>query len=489
MILNLFTTSERVSAISLAVSITVIVLLFITLAVSFFLYYRYYRRCIDNQLEDNYIRNEIKGENRKFFKGFDALLVDQTMTRNQKIDKYNEETLEDYVDNLAVQKNGLKVLANCVLGLVYIVFLALMVFVGYVRASGEQFAIGDTYYVIILTGSMEEARESNTYLASNKLTNQISTFSLIGLEKIESEDDIKLYDIVSYYNSDKELIVHRVISIGVNDDGETTYTLRGDANAFSDTEERNLTIDKLDAKFNGYQNFGLGLFINYIRSNIGIITVSLALILIMVYDFFDIMLGKRINLRKEYLYPIIDEENIQLLGTYEYLYIDPNYSPEYDPMYDPRDGFGSNEELKALLEYLRKKPQFLKNIDPYDRNLMMEYEELKDYCLSYGMRGVFDEERLDFHINGLRFVSISVHDDSLLLHFKLKSYYYTDSPIQQMLFDDTENEDIDYSDVVMGFYVRDNTTLAWAKVLIDDMMIRNKQSRKTPFISYYPTDK
>lgn len=460
-------TSERVNTINLAVAITVIALLFIVLAISFFLYYRYYRKCIDNKLEDAYIKKEIKGENKKFFDRFNDLLTDRSLVKSQKIARYKEDTLVDYVSEGADKRNGLKIFGNTMLGIVYVAFIALIAFAGYVRASGEQFMIGNTYYVIILTGSMEEARDSNTYLAANNLTNQISTFSLIGLDKVDSEDDIELYDIVGYYDEDGDLVVHRVISIRMNEEYQKIYTLRGDANAFSDTDERDLTIDQIDSKYNGYQNFGLGITLNYLRSNIGIISLALGIILIMVYDTFDILLGKAINKRKEFIYPIIDKENIKLIINYDD-YITGN--EEFREIYSPDEGVANNAELRHLLRKLRHNPPyFYRKLNAYPASLSKQYNAIKDYCFYHGLRGVFRDGRFDFHLKGIRLLSMTVDTNGLLVHLRLNPLQTDDIAFSSMLFPDYNKA---YKDIRVCFYENENTNPDWAKAVIDVMMMR-----------------
>lgn len=306
--------ANKLNGISLAVSITVIILIFICLSLCLYLYYRYYRKCIDNKIEDDYIKNEIKGENKKFFKNFEGLKNSSELTKDQKVEYYKANSLVKYINDKNKGRNIIKVVVNIVLCIFYAVFIAILAFAAYFRATtNEQAYFGDTAYVVIQSGSMEEVNSSNTYIEENNLTDQIETFSMIGLTEVTSPSDLKLYDIVGYYNSDNELIVHRIISITEDASGNQLYTLRGDANSYSDPEERDLTISDIKFKYNGWQNFGLGMVVNYVRSNVGIIAICLGLIFIGVYDFLDIILGKRIKLRKEEIYPVIDEENIRLL--------------------------------------------------------------------------------------------------------------------------------------------------------------------------------
>lgn len=549
-LIKLVTTAELVQSISLWVSIAVIILLFITLSSSFYIYYRYYRRCIDHELEDEYIRKEIKGENKKFFKNFEKLRDDENLSKEAKVEEYRKELLVDHVAKKMRIRNGLKILANTVLVLTYIVFIFAMTFALYTRASGEQFYLGDTSYVVIQSGSMDEPVETNTYIQDNNLTDQIRTYSLIGLEKVESESDIELYDIVAYYNNKGELIVHRVISLQTNDQGETTYTLRGDANSFTDDIERALTFDQIEAKYNGFQNFGLGIAINYARSNIGIITISLGLILIAVYDFFDIVLGRRINIRKEILYPIIDEENINELGGYiEKVAEEVEQTEEVieqiptqeeisqvavEGVEEVQEEAVDEEAVEEVLETLEepqqetletleetkaasqteiiegedktliapipvivplegeeetKKPRkkmvpFVKKLARIDDDLKKKYEELRNYCLSYGLKERISVPYNTFRLKKVRYVVFAIRGKALILHFALEYKDYEDSPIT--VKDDSVK--VKYEDVPVLFRVKSNLSLKRAYILIDDTMARANIERKYDFVSLYKDD-
>ena len=263
---NILATSQAIESISLAVSITVIVLLFITLTSLFYIYYRYYRKCIDNTLEDDPINKELRSEHKKYFNEADVVIADETLTKeetHQKIEKFSE-----YLYKRRKTAKVVNGLVNALLIIFALLVLGITGFSLYARASGESFPLGDVQYVIIQTGSMETKNEDNTYLYDNDLNNQIEALSLIGIEEVTNEDQLELYDIVAYYNDEGKMIVHRIVKIEV-EDNQTLYTLRGDANTYSDPQEIDLTFSEIVGKYNGFQNFPLGISLNYLRSNIG----------------------------------------------------------------------------------------------------------------------------------------------------------------------------------------------------------------------------
>ena len=533
--------ASKIEAISLAISITVIVLLFITLAVSLYLYYRYYKKCIDNKIEDSYIKNEIKGENKKFFKRFESLKNNQELTKDQKIDRYNEELLVEYVDNKIGNNNFIKVIANLFLIIFYVCLIAVMGFAIYTRSQGDTIPLGNSYYVVIQTGSMEEKNSANTYLEENNLNDQIETFSLIGLDYVDSPDELEQYDIVAYYDDDNNLIVHRIINITYDENNNPIYTLRGDSNTFSNSDERSLTFDDIEGKYNGFQNFGLGLTINYMKSNIGIIAISLGLILIMIYDYFDILLGKRIKLRKEEIYPLIDEENINTLKGLTYVpaieeekleeniikeevkeeTIEEIHETPLEEVIENKEEVltTNNEENKdeilvnqeinnennlqdinietqeenksdidvVVVPIVQKTKKARKKMIPFNDKLLrasddlkLKYEYLRDYILSFGLKHRISRQFDNYSLHRVRYFCFVLRGKALFIHFKLDINDYADSTIPVKL-----DDKVKYQDVPVIFKVKSNLSLKRAKTLIDDVMSNEGFEQKYEFISHF----
>ena len=94
--------------------------------------------------------------------------------------------------------------------------------------------------VSIQSESMALVDSSNTYIQENNVENKIYKYDICKFNKVNSLDDINLYDIILYrssINNKQILIAHRVIKI--NEDN--TFEVRGDANKES---------DKTDLSFN-----------------------------------------------------------------------------------------------------------------------------------------------------------------------------------------------------------------------------------------------
>ncbi len=177
-------------------------------------------------------------------------------------------------------------------------YVILFAFIGVIilyKANHDAFYIGNTTYLVIQTGSMETVNKTNDYIEKNNLNDQIEQFSMIGIDKIKTED-IKLYDILAFKNSKNETIVHRVININVKD-GNYSFTFRGDANTGSSTDEIGVTSDKIIGKYNGFQNYGLGVATTYFKSSAGIVALSSAVVFVFAFDISEDLIDKEYKRR------------------------------------------------------------------------------------------------------------------------------------------------------------------------------------------------
>ena len=194
---------QKIENISFAISIVVICLLFITLVSLFAIYFNYYKKCIDNELEDQNINKDVHLENKSYFKNNDEFINNVHLSKREKYDTFY--SISNHAEKTKKKHSFFRAIFNVILFIFALVFIGIMATSIYVRCQGDLFYLGDTAYVVIQTGSMEEKNENNTYLFDNNLDDQIAPMSLIGVTPIESEDDLSQYDIVGYYNDNDQL--------------------------------------------------------------------------------------------------------------------------------------------------------------------------------------------------------------------------------------------------------------------------------------------
>lgn len=285
---------EKLSVIAFVVSTCVIIGLVICFTTLFVLYSYYKRKHIKLGEENEILKKELKHKYKDVARARalatstnDASLETKEDINKQKTKGFND-TNTSYYNSLLRDKNKKKriaIITNTFLGIVYSFLFVIFVFALTFRLSNEQFFFNDTALLAIKTSSMETVHKDNTYIEENKLSNQFKQYSLISIDKVKSEEDIELYDIVAFKNSKGHIIVHRVIKIGFDEKNNSTYyTLRGDANKSSLLEETHLSFDKVIGKYNGFHNYGLGILIIYLQSNIGLIAVASSFIFLIAYN-------------------------------------------------------------------------------------------------------------------------------------------------------------------------------------------------------------
>lgn len=312
----LSTSSNQFQTLSIAIMFLVVAVIMCVLGLLFYFYSKFYTKCIKNNLENENLKKYLVRDNKKFFQNIESVVNSSTLTKEQKLQ--NEISVEKYLQNKEQKKEKSKWINITITCVIYGIFAILIILLIFFKLNSQLIFIGNKTNIIIMTDSMETAYEGNTYLSENNLKNQIASHSLIKIEKIKSQEDVKLYDIVAYKDNENRTIVHRIVDISIVD-GETVYTCRGDANNASATFERNMTFERLLGKYTGYQNYALGVLLTFLKSGIGIITIATAFITIGVFEYFEkqiyvVMFNKQkelaLQIDKDILLAIKQEQSI-----------------------------------------------------------------------------------------------------------------------------------------------------------------------------------
>ena len=273
--------SHKLVEIVFYISLIVVILLAISFTILFTLYSVYKRKNIKNGHEDASILNDLK---RRYHLNDDSKKDVSLVECIKKGDK---------------RRKVFNTIGNTISYFTFIAILVFGVFILSYKLEGDNFYFGNTTYLVIQTSSMEKAYEGNTYLKENNLTNQIIQFSMIGVDKVEAKD-IKLYDVIAFTNTDGDTIVHRVVRIS-NDKGEYSFTFRGDSNSISGASETNIKYDKIIGRYNGFQNYGLGVSTTYFKSSSGILALASAFVFLICFDITEALIEKDYKNRQEYL--------------------------------------------------------------------------------------------------------------------------------------------------------------------------------------------
>lgn len=152
-------------------------------------------------------------------------------------------------------------------------------------------------YRVVNTGSMAEKHESNTYLFENDLNDQIQTFDLIRTEKLPSEDELELYDIV-VYEVDGMLIVHRIVGIEEPNASHPHcrhFLLQGDAVEAPDRFP--VLYGQMRAIYRGDRIAFIGSFILFMQSPAGWLCMLLIVVAMIAAPLIDKRLKRERNAR------------------------------------------------------------------------------------------------------------------------------------------------------------------------------------------------
>ncbi len=305
---------EKLQSISFVVSILVIICLAITFSILFILYGRYKIKNINNGHEDTDVKKDIRKKYKKVIENnlhtvikeedaFKYVLYQDESTvktyllqndlNNKKIVEAEEPiSIYDSVNHKKDKNKVFEIISNILFGIFYGALAILIIVAITFKCTGQTLYFGNTSLLTVKTGSMEHINENNTYIKDNNLTDQIEQYSLIGINKVNREDELKLFDVCAYKYQDT-IYVHRIVRIYNSDaDNKTYYTFRGDANSSSASFELALTFDDIVGKYNGFQNFGLGLTLNYLQSNVGLIGLLSCLAFLLTYSITEGLIEK-----------------------------------------------------------------------------------------------------------------------------------------------------------------------------------------------------
>ena len=321
---------EKLGSIAFVVSICVIIGFAIVFSILFALYGYYKIKNIKNGHENIVIETSLKRRYRKILNNPKTEVIDdnlyyelQGQTKESKTylrvdntdnleENVKESTINTIYDSIIDDKRRNKkfqIIYNIFFGILYAVLVIIFGFALGFRLGGEQLFFGNTTLMTIQTGSMETINKENKYIFENNLTDQIEQFSLIGIDKV-AQEDIELYDILAYQSESGDIIVHRVTRIYTSSDTNITYyTLKGDANTSSSAEELTLTYDKVIGRYNGFQNYGLGVTLTYLQSNIGLVAIAAAAIFLITYNVTESLIDKAYDNQTLIISKKIDIEN------------------------------------------------------------------------------------------------------------------------------------------------------------------------------------
>ena len=98
--------------------------------------------------------------------------------------------------------------------------------------SGYKYPIFGTRTSVIVSPSMSQVNDANKDYITEDMK-QIQVYDVVTTVNYKNYDEIKIYDIATYFNGSKDLVCHRVVD-KYEDNGKQYIVFRGDANNIND---------------------------------------------------------------------------------------------------------------------------------------------------------------------------------------------------------------------------------------------------------------
>lgn len=296
-----FIKSSGINAYIFLIAIAVIILFsaaFITLAAFFF---NAKKKNIENGIDDKEI----------------TLEVESYLTKRLKKDKpCDKDSIKEDLESSKKTSKTVNRISDVFLGVLFVAFAVLIGFSVSAKAQGDQLWFGDNAMLVIQTDSMETAYKTNDYLKDENGefndNDRIKQYTFITITKEQKYiDNIAPYDIVAFKmlqddGKTYKTIVHRLVKVEYSEEGEPLYTFRGDANPSSMSAERKVSKDLIVGVFQtegykGAKSVAFGYFVTYLQSNIGIIVVAVAFLLMFIYSIMSDRIMIPYDARFEYI--------------------------------------------------------------------------------------------------------------------------------------------------------------------------------------------
>ena len=136
------------------------------------------------------------------------------------------------MENEKKPNKKLKIIGNAVFFTLISIIVAFSVWNFVDIRSGYKYPIFGMRTSVIVSPSMAGRNDANTYLTDDM--KQIQKYDVVTTVQYKSYDDIKLYDVATYFTGSKDLICHRVVGKYIGDNGIKYVIFRGDSNAVDD---------------------------------------------------------------------------------------------------------------------------------------------------------------------------------------------------------------------------------------------------------------
>ncbi|MCQ2742824.1 MAG: hypothetical protein MJ239_05970 [Bacilli bacterium] len=212
---------------------------------------------------------------------FIALLVHYVKNRNElvKAGQKDEEIVKEYKEERTKKARALNVASRVFDLVLCALFLSMFAVSAYARIKGNDFPINNIGSVkVVVSESMSQKNEKNTYLFDNNLDNQFDMYDLVIVNALPQENELKLYDVVVYEKEGIE-IIHRIVAIeepNAFHPNDRWFTLKGDANTTPDVSP--VVYSQMKAIYSSHKIPFVGVFVLWLQSSLGYLVLLVILL-------------------------------------------------------------------------------------------------------------------------------------------------------------------------------------------------------------------
>ena len=178
------------------------------------------------------------------------------------------DTISLNIKNSKRYRRILKRIKQVLIWILIALMITVLLFSAYSKIVSGVAMINDRGIISVASGSMSQKNPANPYLSN--INDQFNTYDVIVLQKVESDSELKLYDVIAYVNDNGENIIHRIVGFQQTASG-VRYITRGDSNNADDVYRP--SIDNVLGKHTGTRVPYVGAFLMFLQSYSGIITV------------------------------------------------------------------------------------------------------------------------------------------------------------------------------------------------------------------------
>lgn len=253
-----------------------------------------------------------------------------------------DEVIYERKTNVIIRRKIIKIIKSVLYYLCLIIIIPIFILSVISHFQNDTLMIGDKALMVVGSNSMAYKNEINTYLETNNLNNQFETYDILILEKVESINDLKLYDIIAFKDETGENKIHRIKDFKTVN-GVTCLVTRGDSNNGDDTY--NPVEEDIIGRVTETRIKGLGMFVMFLQSYAGIITIFSLVYCILMIDFYSSRIEKTQSSRVELLESIFDYNTDIDVDAMKAKYHETIYYQGYEYSLD-ENGLISKKEIK-----------------------------------------------------------------------------------------------------------------------------------------------